>query len=94
MATNHNCLLAILIEEEEVDEDLLLLNFGHQNKSEDGMLSNICSEGAYKLTIERRLLKNELIINKTGAFLLATERLRRNQIEFDLDGHVDAQIFL
>ena len=62
------------------------------------MLSNRCSEGAYKLTIERRLLKNESIINKMDTFLLATvssaERLRRNQIEIDLGGHVDAQTFL
>ena len=58
MAKNHNCLLAILIEEEEVDEDFLLLNFSRQNKSEDGVFSGRCSEGAYKLTVERRLLEN------------------------------------
>ena len=46
------------IEEEEVDEDFLLLYFGRQNKTESRMFSSRCSEGAYKLTVERRLVEN------------------------------------
>lgn len=56
----NNFLVAMVIEEEIHEEDLLsLIGSRRQKKSENGMFYNRCLEGAYKLTIERRLFGNE-----------------------------------
>lgn len=56
----NNSLVTIIIMEEEDEEELLMfLNSTERNKAVDDMFSRRATEGAYNVTVERRLFGNE-----------------------------------
>lgn len=67
-------------------EDLLLssISYRRQNKREDRTFSNTGLEGAYKLTIERRLFENEY---KFREYFRLSRELFQLVLQYTRDGY-------